>query len=81
MSASDGDITETWNTIIYAIDQSALGDDYFAIDVNGSISVAKDISAIFNYGQTVSMPLTATDGGGLQGTATLSLIFPEVCNN
>ncbi|XP_052086070.1 protocadherin Fat 2-like isoform X2 [Mytilus californianus] len=77
VSASDGDITETWNIISYGMDQSGLGNSYFNIDENGTISVAMDISAAFDYGQTVILTLSATDGGGLQGFATLSLIFPE----
>lgn len=78
VSASDGDITETWNTITYGLDQSGLGNSYFNIDENGTITVAMDISASFNYGQTVILTLSATDGGGLVGYSTLSLIFPEV---
>ncbi|CAG2188189.1 unnamed protein product [Mytilus edulis] len=77
VSASDGDITETWNTITYGLDQSGLGNSYFNIDENGTITVAMDISASFNYGQTVILTLSATDGGGLVGYSTLSLIFPE----
>ncbi|XP_071141854.1 cadherin-87A-like [Mytilus edulis] len=77
VSASDGDITETWNTITYGLDQSGLGNSYFNIDENGTITVAMDISVSFNYGQTVILTLSATDGGGLVGYSTLSLIFPE----
>ncbi|XP_076084379.1 protocadherin-23-like [Mytilus galloprovincialis] len=77
VSASDGDITETWNTITYGLDQSGLGNSYFNIDENGTITVAMDISESFNYGQTVILTLSATDGGGLVGYSTLSLIFPE----
>lgn len=77
-TATDGDISTTWSTLVYALNQTSLGDEYFSIDENGTTTIAKDISAVFTYGQKVSFSMTATDGGGLVGTAILLLVFPEV---
>ena len=77
-TATDKDISTTWSTLVYALNQTSLGGEYFSIDENGTTTIAKDTSTVFTYGQKVSFSMTATDGGGLVGTATLLLVFPEV---
>jgi hypothetical protein len=35
-TATDKDISTTWSTLVYALNQTSLGDEYFSIDENGN---------------------------------------------
>ncbi|XP_053376789.1 cadherin-23-like [Mercenaria mercenaria] len=71
VTATDGD-TGTFGTISYTLDQASLLDEYFAVDTNGQITVLKSPSPL-GYSTTVTINVTATDGGGLSDIASVTI--------
>ncbi|XP_062573085.1 cadherin EGF LAG seven-pass G-type receptor 2-like [Saccostrea cucullata] len=76
LPAIDGD-NGTFGDITYTIDQSSTGGNYFGISNTGDLFVASSLAG-FSSGQTLAVTLTATDGGGLTDTATVTLVVPAV---
>nr|XP_022313980.1 protocadherin-like protein [Crassostrea virginica] len=76
LPAADGDIG-TFGQVTYSIDQSSTGGNYFGISSTGDLFVASSLAG-FTSGQTMAVTLTATDGGGLTDTATVTLVIPSV---
>lgn len=63
--------------VTYSIDPTSTGANYFGISSTGDLFVSSSLSG-FHSGQTLAVSLTATDGGGLTDTATVTLIIPAV---
>nr|XP_022309583.1 protocadherin Fat 4-like [Crassostrea virginica] len=74
-TATDGDVG-AFGTISYTIDQTALGYEYFGVKSNGEFYVKNSLSS-FSSGSTLTITAAVTDTGGLQDTATVSIIIPE----
>ncbi|XP_061190353.1 cadherin EGF LAG seven-pass G-type receptor 2-like [Saccostrea echinata] len=75
ITASDGDLGSFGN-ISYSLDQISLGNEYFGVKTNGDIYVKNSLLG-FSTGITLSLTATARDKGGLQDTATITVIIPE----
>ena len=58
---------------------SVQGNDYFTVDGEGNVTVNRDLSSKFSQMEIINFKIVARDLGGLSGTATISIIFPEVC--
>ena len=58
---------------------SVQGNDYFAVDGEGNVTVKRDLSSKFSQMEIINFKIVARDLGGLSATATISIIFPEVC--
>ena len=58
---------------------SVQGNDYFAVDGEGNVTVNRDLSSKFSQMEIINFKIVARDLGGLSATATISIIFPEVC--
>lgn len=54
------------------------GNDYFAVDLEGNITVNNDLSSKFSRLEIIDFKLIARDSGGLSATSTVSIIFPGV---
>lgn len=54
------------------------GNDYFAVDAEGNITVNNDLSSKFSRLEIIDFKLIARDSGGLSATSTVSIIFPGV---
>lgn len=54
------------------------GNDYFAVDGEGNITVNNDLSSKFSRLEIIDFKLIARDSGGLSATSTVSIIFPGV---
>ncbi|XP_062601137.1 protocadherin Fat 4-like [Saccostrea cucullata] len=75
ITASDGDLGSFGN-ISYSLDQISLGNEYFGVKINGDMYVMNSLLG-FSTGITLSLTATARDKGGLQDTATVTVIIPE----
>ena len=58
---------------------SVQGNDYFTVDGEGNVTVNRDLSSKFSQMEIINFKIVARDLGGLSATATISIIFPEVC--
>lgn len=75
IAATDADIG-AFGTVSYKIDQVVLGYEYFGVQSNGDFYVKNGLTT-FSSGTTLTITATAADTGGLQDTATVSVIIPE----
>ncbi|XP_048744688.2 cadherin-23-like isoform X2 [Ostrea edulis] len=74
LPATDGDIG-TFGDITYTINQASTGGNYFGISNTGDLLVTSNLGA-FSSGTTLTVTITATDGGGLTDSATITLVIP-----
>lgn len=76
LSATDNDVSASFSSVTYSVDMSAFGNDYFAVDGEGNITVNNDLSSKFSRLEIIDFKLIARDSGGLSATSTVSIIFP-----
>ncbi|XP_048727546.1 serine-rich adhesin for platelets-like [Ostrea edulis] len=74
LPATDGDI-DTFGDITYTINQTSTGGNYFGISNTGDLLVTSSLGG-FSLGTTLTVTITATDGGGLTDSATITLVIP-----
>ncbi|XP_055996535.1 cadherin-23-like isoform X2 [Ostrea edulis] len=74
LPATDGDIG-TFGDITYTIDQTSTGGNYFGISNTGDLLITSSLGG-FSSGTTLAVTITATDGGGLTDSATITLVIP-----
>lgn len=72
--ATDADIG-AFGTISYTLNQAGLGNQYFGVQSNGDFYVNTQLTS-FSNGQTLSITATVTDSGGLNDTATITIVIP-----
>ncbi|XP_061171751.1 protocadherin Fat 4-like [Saccostrea echinata] len=73
--ATDADIG-AFGTLSYTLDQISLGNQYFGVQSNGDFYVNAQLTT-FSNGQTLSVTAIVTDSGGLNDTATITIVIPQ----
>ncbi|XP_052809139.1 protocadherin Fat 3-like [Mya arenaria] len=73
VSATDGDLGD-YGKVTYRLDQAALGGEYFGISQTGSLYVISSLQPL-GYGATVDFEIIATDGGGTERRAPVSVVI------
>ncbi|KAL4234269.1 plasma membrane adhesion molecule [Mactra antiquata] len=76
VTATDGDLG-TYGNIVYSVDSSTLSCGCININNAGQLLVNNNLLAL-NASSTVIFNVVATDGGGKQATAQVSLIVREI---
>ncbi|XP_078310911.1 uncharacterized protein LOC111132593 isoform X2 [Crassostrea virginica] len=75
LTASDNDVG-AFGSISYLLDQTGLGYEYFGVKNDGEFYVKSSLLS-FSSGTTLSLTAIVKDSGGLQDTASVSVIIPE----
>ncbi|XP_052820082.1 protocadherin gamma-B1-like [Mya arenaria] len=77
VTATDGDAGPN-GVITFTLNQTSLGDEFFAIDSSGAITLKGSPSSMsLGYGTSVTVTSLASDVGGNEDTASVTIIISE----